>query len=217
MRLGCFFCGKIEQEISMRNKSFLKTKLDDYKAIVKKWIRDNEELDYDSSSYSEGYFILRIKENKEFVLVPGNTKKGRIVFAKETAAGIKYLYDSVQLYNDWDIEKKDFSKLSALDTNIYIHLIISITDDLTAGAGIMLGLAEDAKDAICRYLSLNPEAKGDDTLGVMRKCASFFQYPYFCYTTFYLGYKKLNMAHEAGIAHEMMGKTFDLREIKNDK
>lgn len=173
-----------------------------------KWLRKGEEIDYGSSIRHDGYAILRVRENGEFALVPGEMRKGRIIFAKETSKGISYLYDSVQLYQDWDTERNDFSELSALDLNIYIHLIVSLTDDATASAGILAGFAEDIGHVIQRYISLNSDAKGGNALAVMKSCSGFFLNPYFCYTAFYNGYKSMNMAREAGVAHEMMGRTF---------
>lgn len=181
-------------------------KLNNYRAVVNKWLHAGEELDYDSSRYSEGYFALRVKENGEFVLVPGDSRRGRIIFAKETNKGLTYLYDSVQLYRDWIPDNKDFSKLSALDINIYIHLVISLYDDLTATIGIMKGLGEDIGVVMHRYLTVCPAAKGADALAMMQSCANLFLNPSFCYNAFYLTYEKMNMAREAGIAREMMGR-----------
>lgn len=181
------------------------------KNAFSKWLKEGEEIDYGFSIQHDNYFVLRVRENGEFALVPGDVRKGRIIFAKETAKGTKFLYDSVRLYQDWDTERKDFSELSAVDLNIYIHLVLSLTDDVTASAGILSGLAEDIRHAIQKYISLNPKAKGGSALAVMQSCAGFFLNPYFCYTAFYNGYKSMNMAREAGMAHEMMGKTFDIK------
>lgn len=190
---------------------------DKHEKAFNKWLKENEEIDYRSSIQCDKYFILRVRENGEFALVPGDVRKGRIIFAKETPKGISYLYDSAQLYRGWDTERKDFSELSALDLNIYIHLVLSLTDDVTASAGILLGFADDIKDVICKYISLNPDAKGENALAMMQRCVGFFLNPYFCYVAFYRGYKSMNMAREAGIAHEMMGRTFDTGIIKNAK
>lgn len=200
-----------------REENSLMARLDNYKTIVRKWLRDNEELDYSSSRYFDGYFVLRVKENGEFKLIlRRNMRKGRLIFAKETAKGIRYLYDSIQLYRDWYPDSKDFSKLSAIDINIYLHLIISLLDDMTAIIGVvMMGVDDYVHDIVCKYLTLNTEAKGENARAVMQRCANLFLYPHFCYTTFYFGYRQMNMVQEAGIAHEMMGKTSDLKLGKN--
>lgn len=193
--------------------SILREKLSKSVVAIKKWLNDGEKVDYDKSQYFEDYLIIRVTENGEFKIGWDNFRKGRFIFAKETQEGIKYLYDSPQLYKDWNAGKKDFSKLSALDTNIYLHLVVSLVDDpVSALSGAVM---IDVPTIIHKYLLLHSDAKGDKCKRMMQKCAGFFFYPYFCYLNFYFAYESLNMAREAGIAHEMMGRSSDLNLGEN--
>jgi hypothetical protein len=192
---------EVKKPIDIREEKRIasnKLLIDKYDNIIKKWLKNDEEIQYEFCGKSKPYVSINIKQKiaslgKE---LPGGT---RIIFAKVSDSKIEYLYDSDSLRKDWDVKKLRFKTYDAKDINIYLHLAISFLTDFSL---------IDAEDALREFIKLNPDTKGNNCAKTVVEFSELFPMAIFGFSLFGFVYTRLHMVSEAGIAYEVMG-TYD--------